>query len=128
MSTVEDTFSFLSQRDISGTFRLHSTTKKIMIMKLNVKIIVPEDGTADDINKKSQELESDVKNYDESTMHYTIDSIEGIEEIKNCVVILSDKRPWFYGRFWYWFLLWSLHLTHPILSILIRFLCQRSSL
>ena len=36
-------------------------------------------------------------------MHYTIDSIEGIEEIKNCVVILSDKRPWFYGRFWYWF-------------------------
>ena len=55
VATVEDTFSFLSQRDISGTFRLHSTTKKIMIMKLNVKIIVPEDGTADDINKKSQE-------------------------------------------------------------------------
>ena len=102
VATVEDTFSFLSQRDISGTFRLPYTNKKIMIMEFRVKIIVAEDGTADDINKKTQELVNSVKNYDESTTHYTIDSIEGFDEIKNCVVILSDRRPCFYGWFWYW--------------------------
>ena len=45
-TAVEDTFSFLSQRDISGTFRLPYTTKKIMIIKFKVKIIIAEDGTA----------------------------------------------------------------------------------
>ena len=35
-------------------------------------------------------------------LHITIDTIEGFDEIKNCVVILSDRRPCFYGRFWYW--------------------------